>query len=326
MRTLSSLILLAVVVIIITNTSFAQNATNYLVSSLPGIPQNVNYSTYAGLSSLFFEIGPWRLIDNQTLRSANESWNQYANLLFAGESYAGTLISYIATAILGRNNLTSTSNNLKYNLQGIAIGNGWIDPRTQYTAQYTYALSNNLIGDIYKLLVDKQLELCLQTLRNSTTVRVKPCEQTFGLIVNGTQIGTGNNATCINKYDIRDRSSIFPACGDDWPYSLPTLQAYLNRRDVTTAIHANAANVTWVGCNTAVSNLLFNDDRSGPAFDNLTTTPWTVNNALLGRMISERNLTYVVVYNSSRMVPADQPRIRDIMYRFMGLDQRFLPS
>ncbi|CAG8510654.1 17927_t:CDS:10 [Cetraspora pellucida] len=306
MRTLRSLILLAVVVIIITNTSFAQNATNYLVSSLPGIPQNVNYSTYAGYintlyettqanSSIFF----WLIRSQFTADRQRLETNEFLKFLdafitifpefsqeeiyIAGESYSGTLISYIATAILGRNNLTSTSNNLKYNLQGIAIGNGWIDPRTQYTAQYTYALSNNLIGDIYKLLVDKQLELCLQTLRNSTTVRVKPCEQTFGLIVNGTQIGTGNNATCINKYDIRDHSSIFPACGDDWPYSLPTLQAYLNRRDVTTAIHANAANVTWVGCNTAVSNLLFNDDRSGPAFDE-NEMEWS--NRLPGTIIS----------------------------------------
>ncbi|CAG8797957.1 3626_t:CDS:2, partial [Gigaspora rosea] len=175
----------------------------------------------------------------QTLTSANESWNQYANLLFvdqpvgsgysftfdsnnylrnfttestgflqfldafitifpeftqeemyiAGENYAGTLISYVASAILARNNQTSTPTNLRYNLQGIAIGNGWIDPRTQYTAQYTYALSNNLISGIYKTLIDSQLALCLEALRNSTTVRVDSCEQTFGLIVNSTEIG-----------------------------------------------------------------------------------------------------------------------------------------
>ncbi|RIB18525.1 peptidase S10, serine carboxypeptidase [Gigaspora rosea] len=460
MRTLKSLVLLAIVIVAtITDISFSQNAANYLVTSLPGIPQNVNYSTYAGyintlfgtanssiffwlirnqftadrqrliiwlndpgcssLSGLFFEVGPWRLIDSQTLTSANESWNQYANLLFvdqpvgsgysftfdsnnylrnfttestgflqfldafitifpeftqeemyiAGENYAGTLISYVASAILARNNQTSTPTNLRYNLQGIAIGNGWIDPRTQYTAQYTYALSNNLISGIYKTLIDSQLALCLEALRNSTTVRVDSCEQTFGLIVNSTEIGDGNNATCVNKYDIRDRTSRFPACGDDWPYSLPTLQTYLNRQDVITAIHANVTNLTWIGCNAAVTRLLFNSDRSGPAFNlfpdilrqikvllfdgdsdlicnsngteswirrmtwnnatgfqNQTTTPWIVNNVISGRMISERNLTYVIVYNSSRMVPADQPRIRDVMYRFMGLNQNFVPS
>ncbi|CAG8631622.1 22555_t:CDS:10 [Dentiscutata erythropus] len=356
MRTLKSLILLVIVVLTtITNISFAQNASDYLVTSLPGIPQNSNYSTYAGyintlygtsnssiffwlirnqftadkqrliiwlndpgcLSGLFLEIGPWRLTNNQTLTSDTDSWNQYANLLFvdqpvgsgfsftfnssnylrnftsestgflsfldafitifpefaqeemyiAGGNYAGTLISYVASAILARNNQTSTPTNLKYNLQGIAIGNGWIDPLTQYRSQYIYAVSNNLISGIYQLLIEKQLELCLEDLRNSTTVRVGSCEQTFGLIVNSTEIGDGNNATCINKFDIRDHTSRFPACGDDWPYTLPTLQTYLNRQDVITAIHANVTNVTWSGCNAPVTNLLYNDDQSGPAFN-----------------------------------------------------------
>ncbi|CAG8808763.1 9945_t:CDS:2, partial [Gigaspora rosea] len=49
MRTLKSLVLLAIVIVAtITDISFSQNAANYLVTSLPGIPQNVNYSTYAG--------------------------------------------------------------------------------------------------------------------------------------------------------------------------------------------------------------------------------------------------------------------------------------
>lgn len=46
-------------------------------------------------------------------------------------------------------------------------------------------------------------------------------------------------------------------------------------------------------------------------------------------MISERNLTYVVMHNSSHMVPYDVPiESMDMMYRFMGIKPQtiMLPS
>lgn len=47
--------------------------------------------------------------------------------------------------------------------------------------------------------------------------------------------------------------------------------------------------------------------------------PWSVNDNLMGRWHTERNLTYVRVYNASHMVPLDMPvASHDMILRFMG--------
>ncbi|CAG8689275.1 3466_t:CDS:2, partial [Dentiscutata heterogama] len=55
---------------------------------------------------------------------------------------------------------------------------------------------------------------------------------------------------------------------------------------------------------------------------NLTENPWFVNDKRAGHMISERNLTFVVVHNASHMVPYDHPGASmAMMYWFIGLDK-----
>ncbi len=64
------------------------------------------------------------------------------SLKIAGESFAGTYIPYIATAILNQNNKPDSQN---INLSGILIGNGWMDPIRQYKAHIDYAVKFNII-------------------------------------------------------------------------------------------------------------------------------------------------------------------------------------
>ncbi|KAK9450156.1 Alpha/Beta hydrolase protein [Limtongia smithiae] len=51
---------------------------------------------------------------------------------------------------------------------------------------------------------------------------------------------------------------------------------------------------------------------------------WTLDNEAVGLYQAARNLTYVLIYNASHMVPVDQPlAVRDMMHRFIGLDYNF---
>ncbi|CAG8498200.1 11604_t:CDS:10 [Acaulospora colombiana] len=311
-------------------------------------------------------------------------------MYISGESFAGTFIPYIANAILQRNHARKTADYLKYNLKGIAIGNGWIDPIAQYNAYYTFSVEHNLLNGEYKKVAQEQLKRCMAVEKANTTIHLDACEQVLMLVLENSRkryrspflfqylpfpstnpfderkiFRVGSNETCVNQYDIRDHSDSYPSCGISWPYELTTISAYLRRADVIGAIHADAQKIGWVECNSGVSRG-FTNDYSPPAvqllpsilkqiqvllysgdqdlicnhngtedmiaemtwngakgFQNLTATPWFVNNSLAGHMLSERNLTYVVVYNASHMVPYDLPVVSmDMMYRFMGLDKQ----
>lgn len=58
---------------------------------------------------------------------------------FAGESYAGQYIPYFADAVLKAPSLPA------FPLRGIAIGNGWIDPREQYRGYVDFAYLHGLV-------------------------------------------------------------------------------------------------------------------------------------------------------------------------------------
>ncbi|CAG8459246.1 25585_t:CDS:10 [Racocetra persica] len=372
---LTSLILALGLAFASIKTASAAGAADYYVYSLPGLPDNANVKSHAGMDGLFLENGPWRMNSDQSLRIIDGSWIEFANVLYvdqpvgtgfsyvnstgyltnvsqvpgeflifldkffdifpefskddiyiAGESFAGTFIPYIATEILKRNNEVGTFVN-HYNLKGIAIGNGWIDPIPQKAAE-------------------NQLASCVAAENKSLTIH-----NDF----------VGNKVTCVNQYDIRDYKDSYPSCGLGWPYELPTIYKYLARDDVVKAIHAEHKSGDWVECSSTVGrgftndpsppsitllpsilkqiNVLFGDQdlicnlegteamikelewNEAKGFQNSTTTPMSFNNTVYGHMISERNLTYVVLYNASHMAPYDIPlESMDMMYRFMGIN------
>ncbi|CAG8690784.1 14354_t:CDS:10 [Cetraspora pellucida] len=296
------------------------NATGYLrnVSQVPG-----QFLTFL---DKFFEIFPEFSKDDMYL---------------AGESFAGTFIPYIAAGILKRNNETTTTFDNYYNLKGIAIGNGWIDPIPQKTAE-------------------SQLASCMAAENQSFTIHQDMCEELLMTILRSSRTVVGKKVTCLNQYDIRDYKDTYPSCGLGWPYELPTIYEYLKRADVLKAIHAEGKTDDWVECSPSVSrgftndpsppsvlllpsilkqiNVLFGDQdlicnhdgteamikelewNDAKGFQNSTTTPLSLNNTVYGHMISERNLTYIVIYNASHMVPYDVPvQSMDMMYRFMGV-------
>ncbi|CAB4387289.1 unnamed protein product [Rhizophagus irregularis] len=289
------------------------------------------------------------------------------HLYISGESFAGTFIPYMASSILKRNHERKTPDYRKYNLKGIAIGNGWIDPVSQYNAYYTFSVEKGLLDGDDKDTAEKQLKKCMKEQKKKPTIHLDICEQILQTILKHSIQKVGENETCINQYDIRDHSDSYPSCGSKWPYELSDITQYLRRADVIGAIHAENQQLGWVECNHGVGRG-FDNDNSPPSvtllpallkqinvllysgdqdlicntngtndmlenlewnghkgFQNLTTLPYFVNHTKAGYILSERNLTYVVVYNSSHMVPYDKPVVSmDMMYRFMGLNHHLV--
>jgi carboxypeptidase D len=103
----------------------------------------------------------------------------------AGESFAGQYIPYIADAIL-KTTLISMP------LQGLLIGNGWIDPWYQYPAYMPFAYSTGVIkaGTTQAKRVEDIHAACLGRLREigfgSYPVHDGTCEAILGTIIDTT--------------------------------------------------------------------------------------------------------------------------------------------
>ncbi|KAF9437031.1 Cell death protease [Entomortierella beljakovae] len=281
------------------------------------------------------------------------------DLYLTGESYAGTYIPYFAKGILDHNEHLPEGH-IPYNLKGVAIGNGWIDPLTQYTAIIPYVSKHKIDTPDMITKLTAQQDICLDDIRRVNRISQYSCERLVQIVLDASSIGA--ETQCLNQYDIRYKDE-YPYCGLLWPYELPLMKTYLSNDAVRDALHASGAVGEWTECNTHVSAALRYDD-SAPAFallpdilkkidvmlysgdqdlicnhigteyliSNLTwqdvkgfqtapQIPWTVEDKPAGVWRTERNLSYVLLYNASHMAPYDVPLVAlDMINRFMGLD------
>ncbi|KAL2141464.1 hypothetical protein VTI28DRAFT_2387 [Corynascus sepedonium] len=296
---------------------------------------------------------------------------EHDDIYFAGESYAGQYIPYIAKHILERNKQPGTRH--QWNLKGLLIGNGWISPPEQYEAYLQFAFEKGLVqkgSDIANKL-EVQLRICQKQLAVSESAVDNPdCEKVLQdiLQLTATRNNKNNALECYNMYDVRLKDT-YPSCGMNWPPDLTHAAPYLRRKDVIDALHVNPNKVTgWVECDGQVG-IKFKPVKSKPSIDLLpdilaevpillfsgaedlicnhlgtealisrmawnggrgfelspgTWAPrrdWTFEGEDVGFWQEARNLTYVVFYNASHMVPFDHPRrTRDMLDRFMGVD------
>lgn len=74
-------------------------------------------------------------------------------IFLVGEGYAGHLVPLIARTI-------EISKNQDFNLKGIAIGNGWVDPFYQFPAHESFAVQNELINPARGFILSMGYELC----------------------------------------------------------------------------------------------------------------------------------------------------------------------
>ncbi|KAI5784609.1 pheromone-processing carboxypeptidase KEX1 [Geopyxis carbonaria] len=293
------------------------------------------------------------------------------DIYIAGESYAGQYIPYIAEAILKRNK--DAAKDRLWNLKGLLIGNGWIDPAPQYNSYLTFAYKHDILKKDSRMAKDleKILTKCNEGLEAETEDHVENrfCEGVLTTLLKKTQHRNdkGQNV-CWNMYDVRLEDS-YPYCGMNWPPDLEQMTPYLRRDDVKQALHINAdKSAAWVECAGAVTAnftarnskpsiklfpdilkevpiLLFSGDQDlicnhigteelihnlewngGKGFELspgnwAPREDWKFEGEPAGIYQTARNLTYVLFYNSSHMVPFDVPRrSRDMLDRFMEID------
>eukprot|EP00835_Amoeboradix_gromovi_P001120 NODE_45_length_27728_cov_0.328387.p2 type:complete len:404 gc:universal NODE_45_length_27728_cov_0.328387:10661-9450(-) len=252
-------------------------------------------------------------------------------IYLSGESYAGTYIPYIAQGLL------------KYNLnvKGLLMGNGWMDPSSQYRSYIEYSKAHGLLLDRFNSEIEKKWTKCEASIKKSNRIFDIECEQIAGIIFQSTRII--NNGKCTNMYDIRLIED--NGCGENWPYALPQVYKYLQSPATMEKLHVNK---TWVECNSKVYRdlsadrskpsvellpellkqipvLLFNGDKdficnhigqenmikkltwnNQQGFKN-DPLPIVLNGIKTAEIQSENNLLYMKIYNASHMVPIDQP-------------------
>jgi carboxypeptidase D len=139
------------------------------------------------------------------------------DLYISGESYAGHYLPVIARAIIRQGSPT-----LRAMLKGVLIGNGWVDPVTQYSTYSDFAFGQGLVPVGVKRALDAKYATCAAKATDS-------CNMVLDDIVSLTRA----SQYFVNYYDVRE----YVVNVDDWPALTPPTRTYLRRSDVLEAIH-----------------------------------------------------------------------------------------
>jgi len=261
-------------------------------------------------------------------------YQQYSKLPFflTGESYAGHYLPAIARRV----QLGNQGQNAIINLQGVAIGNGWVDPLIQYGSYPEFAKSNNLIGEVPYLEAKRAYSRCEHDINNNNWgTAYDACNGVLDIIMKA----AGN----INPYDITKKCTPPPMC-----YDLSLIKEYLNLNS-TKKRFGIAANFTWQECSQQVNAPLEADSihslrdllppllasyrvfiyegvndmmcnfygsteylaslqwpgQSG--FAHAPNITWSLAGHPAGTARTYMNLTYVTVSGAGHLVPHDQP-------------------
>jgi len=158
-------------------------------------------------------------------------------LYITGESYAGHYIPAIANYILQHPFED-------FNLKGIAIGNGWVDPYNQYPEFPTYAYEHNLISVPMYYALKAANRLCQLIINTGLwPIAYFECEYSYVPI-----IGTTKNPR-INQYDIRK--------APNYTVSYDNMFKFLQRDDVKKEIGVGER--AWIPFSEVVRRFMLGD-------------------------------------------------------------------
>ncbi|PIA17958.1 alpha/beta-hydrolase [Coemansia reversa NRRL 1564] len=240
------------------------------------------------------------------------------------------------------------SDESRYNISGLMIGNGWIDPYPMYMSYVEILRSRGMLSEsIHKKMLDKMDACTREFARAPQPVHTDICERIPSIFLNE---GGPEPGICYNQYDLR-LTDTQPACGMNWPPEVSMFTDYLNRKDVQRAINVGKPPSTWVECNNTPNSMLHRD-TSPPSstllptildhipvlffvgkedylcnyigtewtIGNLTwsgatgfsdksqSAEWSINGKVVGDIVAERGLTYALIHDASHMVGVDKPR------------------
>ncbi|KAG1234227.1 hypothetical protein G6F68_002775 [Rhizopus microsporus] len=184
------------------------------------------------------------------------------DLYIAGESFAGSYIPYFANRILKLNR----ERDQPFRLKGIAIGNGWISAKHQYSAYYDFSIQHGLVSDDRMDLIESHFKECQQDIANKETIHISSCEKVLTDVTDSNvRENKDMKKVCLNVYDIRMKDEPYPECGLSWPYELADVTRYLRLDEVKRAIHAEKQSLGWKECTSLVS-IELNGDESRSSY------------------------------------------------------------
>jgi cathepsin A (carboxypeptidase C) len=264
-------------------------------------------------------------------------------LFITGESYAGHYIPAIGDFIL-----QNPDEDLR--LEGVAIGNGWVDPYEQYPAYVEFSYENGLIDYIQYYLLKGAMKLCQGIIYTGVwPVAFYECQIASSSIL-------GNPlAPMFNVYDIRRKCDSPPLC-----YDFANMDRFLARQDVREEL--GVGDRDWSSCNMIVHTFMLGDWitnlvpnvknildkgvrvlvysgdkdwvcnwRGGEAwtralpwakqdeFNGKNYEKWNVQGKAAGEYKNVDNLTFLRVYDAGHMVPMDQPEVSiEMINQFIG--------
>jgi len=259
---------------------------------------------------------------------------QYAKQKFfiIGESYGGHYVPSVALRVVEGNN---NHDGPQINLKGIAIGNGWVDPVTQYGGYGPFAFANNLIDSSVYASMNQTYQQCQQFIDNQEW---NEAESDCGSIMQQVLDYAGN----INYYNIDLQCNPPPLCYDlsniTNYLNLPSTQLYLgvnipwepcsdpvneafgidkieSFKWEIPALLSNGTNVViysgdldlicnWMGGNMWVDSMVWPGQS---AFQAAPFKPWFNNKTQAGVFKQAKNFSFVRVFQAGHMVPHDQP-------------------
>jgi len=268
---------------------------------------------------------------------------QYNTRVFIiGESYAGHYIPAFASRIVA-GNLHLEAGDITIKLAGIAIGNGWVDPSTQYGAYADFLAGKNMLDSASQTLYDDTLYPACKGLIDSGLwpLAFYECNLAMEGVLGDAEVQAGRT---INVYDVTIPCEVEPLC-----YDFSDADTYLNSAEVKNGLGAKS-DVEWVDCNQEV-HLLFLDDWVGnfavdipvvlaanisvlvysgtndficnyiggsrwisamdwpgkDAYNKADEVEWKVGGQVAGLSKSAGGLTFLQVFNAGHMVPMNQP-------------------
>ncbi|XP_056631352.1 venom serine carboxypeptidase-like [Diorhabda sublineata] len=254
------------------------------------------------------------------------------DFFITGESYGGKYIPAIGHKIF-RSNPTA---DLKINLKGIAIGNGWCVP--EYQLRYSeYVHQHGLIDLSVKNAMNDMEEKAIQLIQQEEYgAALAVMEEDFGSLFslfgqaasyidpyNYLKVSLTDNEANLNNFlsreDVRraihvgnneftDDSNVYTNLEDDIPKSIANLLIDLinNYRVVLYNGQLDIV-VAYPMMITYLQNLNFD---AAEEYKNAERKVWySDNNDIMGYTKTAGNLTEILVRNAGHMVPSDQPEV-----------------
>jgi len=258
-----------------------------------------------------------------------------------GESYAGKYVPWLASTILTQNQKVPK----KINLQGIGIGDGWVDPFYQVGSWAPFLLRNGLIDEAEVIVADGLYDTFKALISAHLYAEADPVGN---FLLNGLMGVSGVG----DPYDIRKSSDPTQPLQD-------ALTTWLNL--ASTQSKLNAGNQPWQACATGpyfalegdmeqssdfllpniltqIPVLLYNGDKDlicdidgtstwatslqwpyQSQFNDAKNISWVVNGQVAGWYRGAANLIQLSVFNAGHMVPYDQPlNAQNLLYRFIA--------